>query len=44
MADNAKLPVIASEFEGADLDDIRRTRRLQQVEQPVESAPDAGFP
>src|SRR4051794_39336331 len=34
---------VESEFAGADLGDVRRTRRLQRVAQAVERAPDAAF-
>ena len=41
---HAKLPAIETEFSDADLGDVRRTRRLQQVAQSAEAAPEIGFP
>ena len=38
------LPAIETEFAHADLGDVRRTRRLQQVARSAEYAPDVGFP
>lgn len=39
-----KLPAIETEFAHADLGDVRRTRRLQQVARSAEFAPEVGFP
>jgi hypothetical protein len=38
------LPAISDEFANADLGDVRRTKRLQQVASRAEDNPDAGFP
>src|SRR5262245_23239653 len=35
---------IADEFDGAQLGDVRRTRRLQRIEECGVRAPDVGFP
>lgn len=42
--DATGLESVTSEFAGADLGDVRRTRRLQRVARAVERAPDAAFP
>src|SRR5689334_21469775 len=41
---HARLPAIETEFSNADLGDVRRTRRLQQVVRSAEAAPEIGFP
>jgi len=41
---HTKLPAIDTEFAHADLGDVRRTRRLQQVARSAEFAPEVGFP
>ena len=38
------LPAISNEFRDADLGDVRRTKRLQQIATRAEDNPDAGFP
>jgi hypothetical protein len=38
------LPAISDEFVHADLGDVRRTKRLQQIATRAEDNPDAGFP
>lgn len=38
------LPAIHHEFAGADLGDVRRTRRLEQIAIRADGKPDAGFP
>jgi hypothetical protein len=43
-AESKDLPAISNEFAHADLGDVRRTKRLQQVADRVERNPDAGFP
>ena len=39
-----ELPEISCEFADADLGDIRRTKRLQQIATRADGNPDAGFP
>lgn len=43
-ASSKDLPAISSEFVNADLGDVRRTKRLQQIATRAEGNPDAGFP
>lgn len=38
------LPTISDEFAHADLGDVRRTKRLQQIAARADGNPDAGFP
>lgn len=43
-AGSRDLPTISDEFVHADLGDVRRTRRLQQIAARAEDNPDAAFP
>lgn len=43
-AGSRDLPAISDEFVNADLGDVRRTKRLQQIASRAEDNPDAGFP
>jgi hypothetical protein len=43
-ASSKDLPAISDEFANADLGDVRRTKRLQQVAARADDNPDAGFP
>ena len=43
-AGSKDLPAISDEFAHADLGDVRRTKRLQQMAARADANPDAGFP